>query len=56
MFNQGFLLTGEVEALLPVVAMLLQFSPEEVNFFTFPNLPCYFNLLGNTDKSMVNQI
>lgn len=26
----GFMKVGEVEALLPVVAMLLQFSPDEV--------------------------
>lgn len=28
--------SGEVEALLPVVGMLLQFSPEEVNFDALP--------------------
>ena len=27
-----FATTGEVEALLPVIGMLLQFSPEEVKF------------------------
>lgn len=27
--------TGEVEALLPVIGMLLQFSPEEVRFSAY---------------------
>lgn len=31
----NFLGSGEVGALLPVVAMLLQFSPEEVSYLFF---------------------
>ena len=30
MILKSFLVTGEVEALLPVIAMLLQLSPDEV--------------------------
>lgn len=57
LFDLGFSLIGEVEALLPVIAMLLQFSPEEVNFLIFHlNSLCYLNNLGNTYKFMFNQI
>lgn len=37
-FVLNFLRSGEVGALLPVVAMLLQFSPEEVSYLFFLSL------------------
>ena len=43
-----FATTGEVEALLPVIGMLLQFSPEEVKFSVC--IRC-FSFIGYSDLS-----
>jgi hypothetical protein len=40
--------TGEVEALLPVIAMLLQFSPEEVCLF--------LNLFSCVDEKLFQRV
>ena len=43
-----FATTGEVEALLPVIGMLLQFSPEEVKFSVC--IRC-FSFIGYSNSS-----
>ena len=54
-----FATTGEVEALLPVIGMLLQFSPEEVKFsvcircFSFIG---YFDLIHGLYFILYNEI
>lgn len=44
-FVLNFLGSGEVGALLPVVAMLLQFSPEEVSYLFFLSLRLLYSQL-----------